>query len=130
LPFNDFEDVREAFDVTVRLRIDTASLERAIRLSNLATFIWVILQPDEAHALLGETGQRYRRNARRGEDPGPSGVRPADPQELLSMVNKRNRVFRMAWKRFWKDVIPQNMRGNRTAIKLWADFSTHVSSDS
>lgn len=126
LPFNDYDDVREAFHATVRANINTASLERAIHLSNLATFIWVLLRPDEAHLLLPEEGDGFRRGALRGASMGASGSGVQDPHDVVKMVAKRNRVLRMAWKRFWKDVIPRNMRSNKSAIERWATFSTQV----
>jgi len=124
LPFNDFEDVREAFHSSVRARINTASLERAIHLSNLATFLWVILQPDEAHTLLGgkeERSQASTRSNRRLE-----ASEDENNLDTRDIVSKRNRVFGMAWKRYWKDVIPQSMRGNKHAIQLWARLSVQV----
>lgn len=127
LPFNDFDDVREAFHSTVRANINTASLERAIHLSNLATFIWVILQPDEAYMLLPDEAHSYRPTGRRGVSTGPPGSGVEDSQDIVNMVGRRNRVLRMAWKRFWKDVIPRNMRSNKSAIELWADLSMQAS---
>jgi hypothetical protein len=126
LPFNDFEDVREAFHASVRGRINTASLERAIHLSNLATFLWVILQPDEAHTLLGGREQRSNASTRSNRRLGSLAAEEGNP-DIRDTVSRRNRVFGMAWKRYWKDVIPQNMRGNRHAIQLWARLSVQVS---
>jgi len=127
LPFNDFEDVREAFHSSVRGRINTASLERAIHLSNLATFIWVILHPDKAHTLLGSA--EFRTSAsRKSRKPLRSGqADDEDNQDVRNIVSRRNRVFGMAWKRYWKDVIPQSMRANKHSINLWAHLSVQVS---
>ena len=120
LPFNDFEDVREAFHSSVRSQINTASLERAIHLSNLATFLWVILQPDQAYTLLAPEERPSKRS--RGV-----AVEEQEVREIQDRVSRRNRVFGMAWKRYWKDVIPKSMRGNRNSIKLWARLSVQVS---
>jgi len=120
LPFNDFDDVREAFHSSVRGHINTASLERAIHLSNLATFLWVILQPDEAHTLLAPEGRSSKRS---------TGIAASedDSRDIRDRVSRRNRVFGMAWKRYWKDVIPPSMRGNKHSIRLWAQLSAQVS---
>jgi hypothetical protein len=120
LPFNDFEDVREAFHSSVRGQINTASLERAIHLSNLATFLWVILQPDEAHTLLASEARSSTRL--RG-----TAVQEDANRDIKDRGSRRNRVFGMAWKRYWKDVIPQSMRANKHSINLWAHLSVQVS---
>lgn len=125
LPFNDFEDVREAFHSSVRGRINTASLERAIHLSNLATFLWVILQPDEAHTLL-DMEERSRASKRSSKRLGGEDGHEDEGRNIRDIVSRRNRVFAMAWKRYWKDVIPQHMRSNKHSINLWARFSVQV----
>lgn len=125
LPFNDFEDVREAFHSSVRGHINTASLERAIHLSNLATFLWVILQPDEAHTLLG-TEERTRISERSRKRPGRQPEDEDNNRVIRDRVGRRNRVFGMAWKRYWKDVIPHSMRANKHSINLWAHLSVQV----
>jgi hypothetical protein len=126
LPFNDFEDVREAFHSSVRGHINTASLERAIHLSNLATFLWVILHPDKAHTLLGSAGGRNRASGRSRKPLGTGQADDEDSQDVRDIVSRRNRVFGMAWKRYWKDVIPQAMRANKRSISLWAHLSVQV----
>jgi hypothetical protein len=125
LPFNDFEDVREAFHSSVRSQIDATSLERAIHLTNLATFLWVILQPDEAHTLLGTEGRS--KSGRSSRRLGAAAGDDEENQDIRDIVSRRNRVFGMAWKRYWKDVIPQGMRGNKNSINLWAYLSVQVS---
>jgi len=127
LPFNDFEDVREAFHSSVRRRINTASLERAIHLSNLATFLWVMLQPDKAHTLLGRPEGRTPASKRSRIPLGTARVEDEERQDVRDIVSRRNRVFGMAWKRYWKDVIPQSMRANKHSINLWAHLSVQAS---
>lgn len=127
LPFNDFEDVREAFHSSVRGHINTASLERAIHLSNLATFLWVILLPDEAHSLLEGSEERSRNSTRAQKHLKVGDEDFEEGQDVRDVVSRRNRVFGMAWKRYWKDVIPQSMRGNKHSISLWARLSVQVS---
>ena len=126
LPFNDFEDVREAFHTSVRGRINTASLERAIHLSNLATFLWVILHPDQAHTLLVSAEGRTPASRRSRKPLGATQGDDEESQDVRDIVSRRNRVFGMAWKRYWKDVIPQSMRANKHSINLWAHLSVQV----
>lgn len=101
--------------------IDTTQLVNTLALNNLATFIWVISQPDVAQEL-------YRARdvaATPAKGKGKARARGLD-DETLGHVRRRNAILLKAWKEFWNVAVPRNKRSSDRALELWLDFATIV----
>ena len=102
-----------------------ALLERAIRLSNLATFSYIIICPDEAESLLWA----YENDPTDSDFPPRRSHRGMSTNtiELASNVARRNAALMKAWKAFWSVLITPEKRMSQEALELWLEFSTQVS---
>lgn len=88
---------------------DTNSLN-SLRLSNIATFLRVILDPDTAGDLFA-----YTDTASQG-----SG------NPLEHHVRQRNNVLELAWKRFWEAVVPPALQNSNESLTVWLELATQV----
>ena len=107
-------DIISSLHLRVQSSLNPASLARAVSLSNLATFVWTVLQPDKAGDLLED-----------GDDVPEVGK---GKRRLIGekRVVRRNRMLLLAWKRFWLVVVPKEKRSNEMVLQLWLDFATQV----
>lgn len=131
LPFTDILDVTESLHKRLRGRIDSKSLEKANHLCNLATFIYIILDPDHAAGMLEHVSEGAGLDAigrSGGSRKGKERERSVD--QVQEHTRNRNRILIMAWKQFWSVVIPRSMRSSKPAMDLWLDFATQVRSSS
>lgn len=115
-PFPLLTDLISSFHPRVQSSFNPATLHRAVSLSNLSTFIWAILQPNEAWEM-EEDGDDVSENGR-------TKRRVAD----VKRIKRRNRMLLLAWKRFWMVVVPREKRSSERALRLWLDFATQASS--
>ncbi|WVQ93513.1 hypothetical protein IAU59_000587 [Kwoniella sp. CBS 9459] len=126
-PFPLLSTILESLHSHVRASIDPACLNRAVALSNIATFAYTMLRPDEAGDLLDskdadeseDTDLPLKRNKGKGRQ---SKVDPV----FLKRVARRNDILLLAWKRFWQVVVPMGKRSSESALRLWLDFSTQI----
>jgi hypothetical protein len=122
-----FVDIRDVLQPLRRRQFDTRPLEKANHLCNLATFIYIILDPDQATELLNSNVPRFdasQASSRSSRNKGKG--RDRDPGSLRQHVQMRNRLLLMAWKVFWTVVVPLNQRGSQRAMEVWLNFSTQV----
>lgn len=103
-------------------------LSHALDLSNICTFIYTILFPDEAAELLKDMDPYFLDDIegnRSGSGKG-KGKEERLGAQVEDSVKRRNQLLLMAWKKFWVVVIPREMKGSDSALKLWLDFATMV----
>ncbi|EIW67227.1 hypothetical protein TREMEDRAFT_64473 [Tremella mesenterica DSM 1558] len=123
-PFPLLKDLMESFHPHVRSTFDFASLARSVGLSSLATFVYVILVPDEAGDLLLDIEDDDGASQASGGK-GKAKARELD-QDLRARVRRRNRIMWLAWKKFWLVVVPATQRDSESALRLWLDFATQI----
>lgn len=118
-------------DPGVAARLPLEEFQSVIATSNLVTFVWMILHPDEAGDLLPQDepepkrkGRKSRRRALSTDDETDDG--DEDWAEMARRVGRRNRMLMLAWRRFWMVVVPYEKRADPTAMGLWLDFATFV----
>ncbi|ORX35211.1 hypothetical protein BD324DRAFT_81440 [Kockovaella imperatae] len=93
-------------------------LERAVRLTNLATFCFVIFRPDEASSLLEYMSL---------ENDTASALRIKAAQDAMALHGKvecRNKALLTAWKCFWRVLVSPDRPIDPKVFDLWVDFST------
>jgi hypothetical protein len=119
-PFPLLSDLISSLHPQVQMAISRhpLMLERAVTMSNLATFVWTILLPDEAGDLLPDESRQYDSDEARRARPVRTTVK--------ERVTQRNRMLILAWKNFWFVVVPREKRSSESALKLWLDFATQV----
>jgi hypothetical protein len=130
-PFPQLNDVLEDLNNQVRTRTDAAVLARALDISNLASFLYTILQPDEAARSLGASLLDLEDDEEVEVTRTEKGKMKMDDGDRLSEVKRnvraRNRLLNLAWKRFWLIVVGRERRESEEALNLWLDFATQVS---
>ena len=104
-------------------------LGRAIQDSNLATWLYAVLQPDAAGELLlagqDEDGHSILSVAADRKGKGPA--RDDAEDQLARKVRMRNELLLLVWRRFWFVVVPREDRESEGALTLWLDFASFVS---
>ncbi|KAK4689913.1 hypothetical protein P7C73_g208, partial [Tremellales sp. Uapishka_1] len=102
-------------------------LTRAINLSNLATFVKIILEPEDAVDLVDDstTASAHNDKARNRNGKGKEKAVDAIDTER-ERAAKRDRVLMLAWKQYWFVVVPREKRDNSVALRLWLDFATQI----
>lgn len=112
-PFVSYSSVITSLHDRIQGQIRPGLLLRAVSLSNLATFAWVISDPDRAADLLMGPETNY------------------DPKAgLANHVQQRYRIMLMAWKKFWTVIVPPEQKtgeAGEEAMKLWLALGTQVS---
>ena len=123
-----FVDIRDVLQPLRKKQFDTRLLEKANHLCNLATFIYIILDPDRATELLKTSGRHGHDTMSTFGRGGIGGVSDltGDFEAKRRHVQTRNRLLLMAWKVFWTVVIPTSQRGSKRAMEIWLSFSTQV----
>jgi hypothetical protein len=126
-------DLVEALDPDVQSRVDHTVISRFMALSNLTTFVWIVLHPDECWDLVpalpddteqgGATSRTRRSKAKR---PAREESEDEELQELRGRVRRRNDVLRRAWKEWWLVVVPKENRSSKEGIRLWLELLTQV----
>lgn len=111
MPFPSVDEVADVLHPRHLKNISLEDVTYSLRLSNIASFLRVISEPDAAVDLLN--------------DGGASGGR-ADVS-AANHVKRRNEILVMAWKTFWDAVVPPSLRTSHDALDLWLDFATQVS---
>lgn len=86
------------------------ALARAVELCNLATFAYIILNPDYA-GRLAPGSKPSRKGKERARDP--------------SMVEKRNSVLLNIWEKYWQ-IIPESEKASEEAMRMWLALATQV----
>ncbi|ODN76523.1 hypothetical protein L202_05190 [Cryptococcus amylolentus CBS 6039] len=99
--------------------LDRDALFRAVRLSNLSTFLFSIYSPETASDTflpfdLEEENEEDVRGLSEGQ------------MTLRARVRRRNYVWEKAWKMFWRMVVPEQKRDSERAMTLWLDFATQI----
>ena len=117
-PFPLLTDLISSFHPRVQASLDPVTLTRAVALSNLATFVWTVLQPDEAGDVLMVPEDM--------EETLPRGGGERQRAIEVRKVRGRNRMMLLAWKKFWMVVVPREKRTSETGLRLWLDFATQV----
>nr|XP_031858466.1 uncharacterized protein CI109_006111 [Kwoniella shandongensis]KAA5525538.1 hypothetical protein CI109_006111 [Kwoniella shandongensis] len=126
-PFPLPTDILESFHSQVRAAVDPSTLTRAVQLSNLATFIWSILRPDEAGSMLAALDMDDEDNKAGRVTRAKGKAKATDVDfELLKKVRRRNAILLSAWKRFWLIVVPRDKRTSESALRIWLDFATQI----
>ena len=113
-PFPLLADIISSFHPLVQSSFNPITLTRAVSLSNLATFVWTILQPDEVGDMLEDT-----------DDASENGKKKWKSTEL-KRIRRRNRMLLLAWKKFWVVVVPREKRSSESAVRLWLDLATQA----
>ncbi|WVF65886.1 hypothetical protein IAT40_000623 [Kwoniella sp. CBS 6097] len=129
-PFPLFADVLESLHSQIRASLDPIYLNRAVGLSNIATFVYTILRSEDAGDLLKpqdveESEEDINYEAMRNRRKGKGKMPQVDPA-FLKRVERRNEILLSAWKRFWQVVVPLSKRSSESALRLWLDFSTQL----
>ncbi|KAK8861651.1 hypothetical protein IAR55_002474 [Kwoniella newhampshirensis] len=128
-PFPLPTDIIESLHSQVRSSVDPSGLVRAVQLSNLATFIWTILRPDEAGSIMSaldiDDGEDESVAERLTRSKGKWKAKEVD-DELVRKVRRRNLILLSAWKKFWLVVVPRNKRTSESALRIWLDLATQV----
>ncbi|WVR03755.1 phenylalanine-tRNA ligase [Kwoniella sp. DSM 27419] len=130
-PFPLLTDVLDSIHYHVRAALHPPSLAKAVLLSNLATFVYTILRPDDAGDILElidsvvDTDEPDSPPVTRSRG---SLVARMDGLDLdtVRRARRRNSILLMAWKRFWMVVVPRSKRASESALRLWLDFSTQI----
>jgi hypothetical protein len=133
-PFPILVDLLDAIHPNVRTAIHHAALERAMALSNLATFVWVILRPDECWSLIDEVAEevderpskRSSRATAKGKERAMADQLDAEQEQLRARVRRRNEILRKAWKNWWMVVVPREKRSQVMARLMWLEMLTQV----
>ncbi|TYJ55803.1 hypothetical protein B9479_003455 [Cryptococcus floricola] len=99
--------------------LDRDALFRAIRLSNLSTFLFSIFSPETA----SDTFLPFDLEE---EDEEEVRGLSEDQMTLRARVRRRNYVWEKAWKMFWTMVVPEQKRDSERAMTLWLDFATQI----
>ncbi|WVQ78792.1 hypothetical protein IAT38_000883 [Cryptococcus sp. DSM 104549] len=124
-PFPTVAEVSKDINPRLTASIDSTTFDVLVRLSNLTTFVWAIIRPDEASEILVPVDQ--------GIDPDAYDARAKARASLVragevdrDVVRRRNRLLLMAWKHFWVVVVPKEKRSSEHALHLWREFSTQI----
>lgn len=106
-------------------------LGSALQTSNLATWLYAVLQPDAAGELLmaglESEGDNLLSVAADRKGKGRQSLVEEDMEATERRVRLRNDLLVMAWKRFWFVVVPKEDRESEGALTLWLDFASFVS---
>ncbi|WWC88077.1 uncharacterized protein L201_002981 [Kwoniella dendrophila CBS 6074] len=128
-PFPSYDDTLHSLHLNIQNTLNAQILARAVALSNLATFVWIISRPDEAGISFPnldideENDIQLRRRSTRNK--GKDNTDQND-LELMRRVKKRNSLLLTAWKRFWLVVVPEQRKTSEIALRLWLDFATQI----
>jgi hypothetical protein len=132
-PFPNMVDLVEALDPDVQSRVDHTVISRFMALSNLTTFVWIVLHPDECWDLVPafpddteQRGSTSRTRRTRGKRPVQEESEDEELQELRGRIRRRNDVLRRAWKEWWLVVNPKENRSSKEGIRLWLELLTQV----
>jgi hypothetical protein len=142
-PFLSLLDVVSDLDPQLRNTFGShSSLAHAVQLTNLARFIYAIMQPDDAgHLAAGldtpdaDEEKPNLENGQHGKSKARGKAQEEEAARLLYIerrrkVRRRNLILLAVWKRYWDTIVPKNMRSNESAIRLWLDLATQVSPNS
>ncbi|WOO80802.1 uncharacterized protein LOC62_03G004331 [Vanrija pseudolonga] len=113
--YTDVDELMKSLDPFTRTTVARGDMDRAIWLTNLATFVWTITYPDLAASL-----------ADAEEAQGDKGKGKAKAIALLSpedKIRRRNGVLIDAWKKFW---LAMGDTSVDAALSLWLDLATLI----
>lgn len=124
--------ILDSMDTEVAARLPLEQFQSVIATSNLVTFVWMVLHPDEAGDFLPPDEAEPKRKSRKSKRRAMSTDDETDDGDedwagMARRVGRRNRMLMLAWKRFWMVVVPYDKRADPTAMELWLDFATFVS---
>jgi hypothetical protein len=107
-----------------------AMLGSALQMSNLAMWLYSIVQPDVAGEMLSagldSEGDNLLSVAADRKGKGRSSQVEADMDMVARRVRLRNELLVLAWKRFWFVVVPKENREDESAMTLWLDLGSFV----
>nr|ODN89251.1 hypothetical protein L204_06188 [Cryptococcus depauperatus CBS 7855] len=121
-PYPMVKDIAQLIHPSALATVDSVVLARTIQISNLTTFVWSILRPDEASNIMAPLDVDDDDNFRSLR----SGTRGAEEKEIRTKVRRRNSLLLATWKKFWIVAVPKEQRGNEAALRLWLEFATQI----